>query len=109
MHSQLYYRLFYFLEEKGVLDPINELHLFAIHHVFVRRINKSLKAFQDGWNMHGLRMGKNHTPLQLVHAGALRLRNCVLEAIDLFDVVDDDVGIDDDAPSITNDEDPEVG
>ena len=96
--TQLYYRLFYFLEEKGVLDPMNELHSFALHHVFLGRINKSLTAFKDGWNMHGLRTERNHTPVQLFQAGALQLKNSGLEAMDLFDAVEDDYGID--APSI---------
>ncbi len=67
--TQLYYRLFYFLEEKGTLNPVSELNLFALHHVFLRRINKSLTAFKDGWNLHGIRTEHNHTPLQLFHAG----------------------------------------
>ena len=82
--TQLYYRLFYFLEEKGVLDPMNELHSFALHHVFLGRINKSLIAFKDGWNMHGLRTERNHTPVQLFQAGALQLKNSGLEAMDEY-------------------------
>lgn len=102
--TQLYYRLFYFLEEKGVLNPVNELHLFALHHVFLERINKSLLAFKDGWNMHGLRTERNHTPLQLFNAGFLRLRNSGLEAMDLFLNVDDEYGIENsDLPNIDDD------
>ena len=28
----LYYRLFYFLEQQGMLDPLNEVHLYALHY-----------------------------------------------------------------------------
>ena len=102
--TQLYYRLFYFLEEKGVLNPTNELHLFALHHVFLERINKSLVAFKDGWNMHGLRTEGNHTPLQLFNAGCLRLKNSGLEAMDLFLNVDDEYGIENsDLPDVDDD------
>lgn len=84
-----------------------DLHQFALHHVFLGRINKSLTAFKDGWNMHGLRTERNHTALQLFTTGALRLRNFGLEAMDLFDAVDSSYGNDDegDAPSTT---DPQV-
>ena len=57
--TQLYYRLFYFLEHTGVLDPVNELYIFSLHHVFLSRINHSLSAFKDGWNMHGIRTENN--------------------------------------------------
>ena len=77
--TQLYYRLFYFLEQIGILDPTNELHLFALHHVYLARINMSLTAFKNGWNMHSIRTERNHTPLQLFHSGALRLQNCGLK------------------------------
>ena len=30
---QLFYRLFYHLEQTGILDPLN-LHLFALHYVY---------------------------------------------------------------------------
>ena len=45
----LYYRLFYFLEQQGALDPLNEVHLYALHYVYVARLNHALKVFQDGW------------------------------------------------------------
>ena len=43
--TQLYYRLFYFLEHSGLLDPVNECHLFALHYIFLPRIYNSLDAF----------------------------------------------------------------
>jgi len=44
----LYYRLFYFLEARGMLDPINEIHLYAIHYVYLPRINHALVQFSEG-------------------------------------------------------------
>ena len=38
----LYYRLFYFMESQGTLDPVSERDLFALHYVFLPRISKSL-------------------------------------------------------------------
>ena len=43
--TQLYYRLFFFLEYQGLLNPVNEYHLFALHYVFMPRLNKSLDGF----------------------------------------------------------------
>lgn len=43
--TYVFYHLFYHMESSGVLDPTNELHLFALHFVFVPRINENLKHF----------------------------------------------------------------
>ena len=103
--TQLFYRLFYFLEHCGLLDPVSDNNLFALHYVFLPRINRSLDAFRDGWNQHGIRTEGNHSPLQLYHAGTLRLQNSGLEAMDLFNIVDDDeYGLDPEAPYPTTEE-----
>ena len=55
MHScvtLLYYRLFYYLEEMDLLDPLNNVHLWALHYVYLRRINRSLDEFVLSWNNH---------------------------------------------------------
>ncbi len=51
--TQLYYRLFYYLEDSGRLDPLNDIHLFALHYVYLARINRTLKGFLEGWNLTG--------------------------------------------------------
>lgn len=40
--SHLYYDLFAFMEDRGVLDAASSLHLKALHLVFLRRINRDL-------------------------------------------------------------------
>ena len=52
---KLYYNLFYFLESQLLLDPLNDIHLFALHYVYLPRINHSLQVFTQGWNYHGIR------------------------------------------------------
>lgn len=42
-----YYHLFYTLEDNGLLDPSNEIHLYALHYVFLSRINQSLQLFRS--------------------------------------------------------------
>ena len=87
-----FYRLFYFLEHHNMLDPINERDLFALHYVFIPRINEALQSFQETWNHHHIRTERGMTPNQLFVAGALQLRNSGLVAVDFFDNVSEDYG-----------------
>ena len=38
----IYYHLFYHLEECGIPDPANQLHLYGLHYTYVPRINQHL-------------------------------------------------------------------
>ena len=97
--TKMYYRLFYHLENQLSLDPLNELHLFALHYVYLPRINRSIEIFQEAWNHHGLRTVHNASPHQLYTAGSLRLRESNLQALDFFQNVDNTYGVDADFPS----------
>ena len=46
----LYYQLFYFMEDKCISDPFNDLHIAAIHHVYLPKINEKLEL----WRKPGL-------------------------------------------------------
>lgn len=81
---RLNYRLFYFLESLGHLQPLNEIHLYALHYVYFPRINHSLKLFMSGWTDHGVRTANNQSPRQLFAAGVLRLHNSNLTAMDFL-------------------------
>ena len=50
----VFYQMFYYLEEREMLDPVNELDLFCLHSVYKDKINDALKSFVDGWNSHGI-------------------------------------------------------
>jgi hypothetical protein len=63
--SALYKDLFGFLEKNGLLDSLDEVDLFALHYVFLPRINASLSEFTSQWNHHGIRTVSNQTPLAL--------------------------------------------
>lgn len=65
------YHLFYSMEESGLLDPIDEIDLFALHFVFLPRINQQLKSFKEAYSRHKLRTEHNRTPLQLWTRGLL--------------------------------------
>ena len=100
--TKMYYRLFYHLENELSLDPLNELHLFALHYVYLPRINRSLEMFQEAWNHHGLRTMRSASPHKLYTAGTLRLQQSSLQAFDFFDTVDAAYGIDDDSTLTPN-------
>ncbi|XP_053281934.1 uncharacterized protein LOC128443164 isoform X2 [Pleuronectes platessa] len=61
----LFYAIFTNLEREGLLNPVNEIHLYALHWCFLPRIQKHLQFFQRGWNCHRLRTEGNQSPLQL--------------------------------------------
>ena len=63
--TTLYYRLFYFLEIQSLLDPLNEVHLFALSYIYLPRINRALNVFREGWNHHRIRTAHNRSPHQL--------------------------------------------
>ena len=60
----LFYRLFYYLEDTGMLNPCSETHLFALHFVYLPRIQWSLDHFSDAYIHHPLSSCSNCTPAQ---------------------------------------------
>ena len=67
----LYKDLFQFLERSGLLHSLNEIHLFALHYVFLPRINASLAEFQRQRNHHGLRTTNHQSPLAMWHTNMI--------------------------------------
>lgn len=57
------------MEEQRILDVTNEVHLWALHLVFLPRINKALQIFTETWNNHKLSSQGNKTPKQLYYRG----------------------------------------
>ena len=70
-----FYFLFYFMEELGILDQSDELHLFALHYVFIPRINNLLSRWSKAYNRHPLGTEHNSSPRQLWVESMLRLQN----------------------------------
>lgn len=94
----LYYKLFYFMEHHGLLDSMNEYHMWALHYVYLPRIARSLNEFTNSWNNHSIHTANHKSPLQLFTAGLLLLQNSQLSALDFFDNVDESYGIDPEGP-----------
>ena len=70
-----FYFLFYFMEELGVLDETDELHLFALHFVFIPRINNLLSRWTESHNRHPLGNEHNSTPRQLWIESMVHMQN----------------------------------
>ena len=99
--GQLYYSLFYDMEDNGLLDICSEKDLFAIQFVFLPRINKQLTQFACAWNRHPLRTENGLTPLQLWNRGLLSTSSEFQEEIASGLSVNDDYGVDSDMYSST--------
>ena len=67
----VFYYLFYSLEDNGLLCPDDELDLFALHYVYMPRINTHLDTFSQAYSRHRLRTENNHSPMQLWLQGML--------------------------------------
>ncbi len=53
------------MEETNILDAENDIHLFALHYIYVPRINASLNTFRESWNAHPLSSMSGVSPNQL--------------------------------------------
>ena len=67
----LYYQLFYFMEDKGILDPFNDLHIASLHHVYLPKINEKLELWRNAWSRHRVRTMKS-SPLRVWVAGQMQ-------------------------------------
>ena len=90
--------LFYYMEDQNVLDPLNELHLFCLHLVFLSRINRALKEFMLQYNDHPMRTAHNLSPRQQFCLGVHALHN--IGRVEIQDVLDPDCsyGVDEEGP-----------
>ena len=61
----IFYHIFGYLEDNGLLDISNDNDLYCLHFVFLQRINRHLHLFQDGYDNHALSSECNNTPMQL--------------------------------------------
>ena len=57
--------IFYSMEENDLLDPLNDLHLYVLHLVFLSSINNALRELLEDSNNHPLSSEHNFSPYQL--------------------------------------------
>ena len=77
----LYYRLFYYIEDVGLLNVNDDYHLYCLHYVFLDRINLSLQKFRNAWNNHPLSSEGNLTPFQLWTAGLIKNESSMISEV----------------------------
>lgn len=65
-----YYELFYFMEDKGILNPLDQCDLSALHYVYLPLINEKLSTWRCAWSKHRLRTAKS-SPMRLWISGQL--------------------------------------
>ncbi|XP_076829287.1 uncharacterized protein LOC143475338 isoform X2 [Brachyhypopomus gauderio] len=63
--TQLYYEVLHGLEEDGLLDLSDSLHMFCVHYVFLARLEHDLHIFTEGWDNHPLQSEGGLSPNQL--------------------------------------------
>ena len=59
------------MEDMGLLDPLNEVHLFSLHFVYTPRINRALQHFTGQWNNHPVSSEHQLSLLQIFASGIL--------------------------------------
>lgn len=69
--SDLYRQLFQYMEQTRILDSTNEAHIWALHYVFLGRIQQCANEFVQQWNHHPLSSAQSSSPLALWHTGML--------------------------------------
>ena len=67
----LYYKLFYFMEDEGILDPLDDVHLVALHHVYRAKIQEKLDIWNKAWSQHRMRTTRS-SPIRMWVAGQLQ-------------------------------------
>lgn len=98
----VYYNLFSFLERDGIVDADNEMNLWALHYMYLPKINRDLTAFTNQWNRHGLRTEGHQSPLQIFVRGCLAQQRRPTTAIrDLFAHGPSGVGGETDSTAVT--------
>lgn len=107
-----YARLFNEMEMAGIVDPLNDIHLYCLHCVFLPRINRSLQEFVSQMNNRPISTEGNQSPLQLWTSGMLQninshhtaltdaeLENYGFDPEGLVPVADEDYQVQFDAPT----------
>ncbi|XP_028412399.1 uncharacterized protein LOC114535216 [Dendronephthya gigantea] len=104
-----YVWLFTTMEEDGLLDCLNEHHLFALHYVFIPRIQNSLDEFKCQWNSHPVSTAENLSPEQMFIRGTMT--NCnrnILAEENAHEQLGAGVDLDEDGTVLISDDDYDV-
>ncbi|XP_057301688.1 uncharacterized protein LOC130636097 [Hydractinia symbiolongicarpus] len=64
-----FYYTFQAMEDQGILNMENDVHVFVLHRIFQPRINRVITSFISGWNNHPLRTERNWSPRKIWNNG----------------------------------------
>ncbi len=96
---QHFQNIFYFMEECQLLDPVNELHIFSLHFMYLPRINRALQEMERDWAYHPISSANNQSPYQLWYSGMTWLLHIDPQsAEDVLINIWEDYGIDKETP-----------
>ena len=108
--GSVFYYTFKSMEESGLLDSTNPLHLFVLHYVYLPRLNVAIESFVEAWNKHPIRTERNWTPEQIWANGMIDRVNVRLPAVadvrgdvDAYGIDYEWYGFDPDAPPLPDD------
>ena len=64
--------IFRHLEEYYAFNVENERDLYCLHYIYKPHINRTLNAFTESWNEHGIRTESGRSPSQIWQEGMVR-------------------------------------
>lgn len=82
--GSVFYYTFQTLQETGLLDVTNKMHMFMLHYIYLPRINSAISAFVAAWNKHPIRTERNWSPEQIWTNGMIDRVNdglCTVSAV----------------------------
>ncbi|CAG2221929.1 unnamed protein product [Mytilus edulis] len=83
---EFFYKLFYDMEDEGLIDIRSTVHLTALKFVFIPIINCNLKKFMKAHNKHKVRTEGNRSPEEVWISGVLdNLHSSSCSMSNLFD------------------------
>lgn len=74
----VFHETFQKMERDEILDCLNDVDIFCLHHIFLPRISGALKDFTESWNNHPISTEHNLTPNQLYVQGFMQQRSTPL-------------------------------
>ena len=86
-------QMFYRIEDEGILDPLDDKHLYSLQLIYMPVINNALQIFGNGWNEHVISGTGGRSPLQMYTMG---IAECGLPALDFCTPIDENYGIEND-------------
>ena len=101
-----YARIFESMEDDGILDILNDGHVYCLHYVYIPRINASLEEFVSQMSNHPISSERNQSPLQMWEKGMLENMHSEHTALQPSEM--EEYGIDPESILSVEDEDYQV-